>query len=413
MPKISGDKIKSYHLLKHLGRSHDVTLVCLSHRAAPEQQDIATMEAMGIRVHPVVLSPVKGGLRSLLKIATPSPLEVDFYNEPKMHEVVSNLVKTNEYDVVISFFMRTAEYIKDLPIPKILVAEDCRILYQSRSAAVSTNPLQRMVREWEVRKLKRYEPAMVQKFDLTTFVTETDIETIKRYAPEGKYALLTNGADLEEFTYDENEDRSERRGVAFWGKLNVWSNQMSTTELLRDIYPIITKSLPDEPCMIAGSYAPAALQNYMSAGVELVENPPEMGPVIRRAAVMVNPHRGASGIQNKVLQAMASGCAVVTTPTGIQGIRARHGVHALIGETPEELAAHCITLLRTPTLCAAIAKNARRLIERDHTWDAIGKQMDAALAAVLGWPAAEEQQEEKVRPVLKNTKRVALKEVAN
>jgi len=113
---------------------------------------------------------------------------------------------------------------------------------------------------------------------------------------------------------------------------------------------------------------------------------PDIEPYYHQSAVFLHPHAGASGIQNKVLQAMAMGCPVVTTPTGIQGNPAQPGRDVLIGRTDAELAEHCITLLRNPDLRSQIARRARVLVEQTHSWEAVFNSLDAIVEEVMRTP---------------------------
>ena len=110
---------------------------------------------------------------------------------------------------------------------------------------------------------------------------------------------------------------------------------------------------------------------------------PEIVPYLHSHAVFVHPHKGGSGIQNKLLEAMAAGCAVVTTQSGLQGIKAKHGEHCLIGTTPEEIADHVIHLLQNPAERQRLARNARQLMEETHYWDVVNDQIDAVIDEVL------------------------------
>ncbi len=351
-----------------------------NHGGHPSKEQMEKMKSMGVRVFAIPLSPLKAALRCLPKLTSDLPLEVLFYTQPEFKQVVDKLFREEKFDMAFSFFMRTAEYLKHVDIPTVLIAEDCRTLYQKRSKASSKSVLQKLIRWWEVRKLEKYEPAIADKFDTVTFVTQTDIEEFERRNSNGHYALLTNGVDLSEFTL-QNEPEL-RKDVLFFGKLDVWANKMMVSRIAERIFPIVQRELPDVHCHIAGARPQQLVQKYSSAKLHFHADVPDIKTYVATAAVFVHPHLGASGIQNKVLQAMAIGCPVVTTPTGIQGIEARHGKEVMIGLSDEEIAKHCTTLLQNPELRGELAHNARSLIERRYSWEIIYRQLDGVMQEV-------------------------------
>lgn len=378
-PLIGGDRIKSYHMLLHLARHHEVHLVTFAKgdQAAPE--NVQAIERLGVTVHPVPFHPLRAGLKSIETLYTDRPLEIAFYTQPEFQARVDELTRQMKFDVGIAFFMRTAEYLRKKSFRKILVAEDCRELYQLRSYESSNNMLQQLIRWWEVRKLRRYEPDVVRHFDTTTFVTNTDIEAMRKGNPSAEYRLLTNGVDLDEFAFLPEQDK--RDGVLFFGKLDVWANSMMVTRIAEKIRPLIQRGVPRTQFRIVGARPGELEQRFAAADFSFFADVPDIREYVNSSAVFLHPHRGASGIQNKVLQAMSMGCPVVTTPTGVQGIEAVHGEHALIGESDAELAQHCVALLEDPALRERLARNARTMIARTHSWDLVYEQLDEILTA--------------------------------
>src|SRR5690606_7142604 len=137
---------------------------------------------------------------------------------------------------------------------------------------------------------------------------------------------------------------------------------------------------------IVGANPQPSIRRYESDAVHIHANVPDIEQYYHRSAVFLHPHAGASGIQNKVLQAMAMGCPVVTTPTGLQGNPARHGKEVFVGRTDAELAHHCITLLRDPALRSRVARDARALVERTLAREVIFRQLDDIVEEVRNKP---------------------------
>lgn len=383
-PLVGGDRVKSYYLLRHLAATHRVILVTFNHGSAPSADQRDAIECLGIELHAVHLDPVRAGLASARTFTSDLPLEIAFYTRPDFKRVVDDILRREHIDLGISFFMRTAEYLRHARIPKILIAEDCRVEYQTRSSNAARTPHQKVVRWWETRKLRSYEPRVVHDFDVTTFVSPEDVQAMRTLEPKGTYAVVTNGVDLDRFVMRENLDG--RSGLLFAGKLDVLANHLMAEQIVREILPNVQRAVPETMLTIAGANPSSSLRAMATSHVRVEGNVPDLVPYLHQAAVFIHPHHGGSGIQNKVLEAMAAGCPVVTTRSGMQGIEAEHGVHALIGTSVQELQQHVITLLGDVDLRRRLAHNARRLMEETHTWSVVGQQLDAVIAPFLHAP---------------------------
>jgi glycosyltransferase involved in cell wall biosynthesis len=271
--------------------------------------------------------------------------------------------------------MRTAEYLKKKKFPKILIAEDCRVLYQSRSFTRSDNLIQKLVRIWEVMKLKKYEPKITSYFDFITLVTNEDIVEMQKGNPELKYRLVTNGVDIERYSpFCKYSERAKT--IIFTGKLSVWANTMMALKIATEILPKIRSKVPDVKLQIVGANPPKSVRSLECEYIEIHANVPDLAKYYSSARVFLHPHDGASGIQNKLLEAMSAGCAVVTTPTGNQGIYAKHKEHAMIAHNDDELVNDTIELLQNEKLAENISINARKWMIETHTWDVVFEQID-------------------------------------
>jgi len=376
-PLIGGDRIKPYNLFKYLSKHHNVTLVSFNIDRSTTKEHIAAIEELGIKVIDVPLNVKVGVLRTAGRLFTSAPLEVDFFTQPQFKKVVDELLENNKFDLAISFFMRTSGYLKNKSIPTILIAEDCRTLYMKRSYKESYNIFQRAVRFWEYSKLKTFEPKLMDKFDRVTFVTKEDIEYAKKQNPKPEYRLLTNGTDLTKFYPAENN--KERKYIMLTGKMDLWANRIMAKYIVKKIMPEVLKVIPTAKLIIVGADATSDVRILKSKYVEITGNVPDLLPYLHKARVFLHPHSGATGIQNKLLEAMAAGCPVVTSQTGNQGIYAKHYEEALIANNTEEFIKYTIQLLQDDDLVEKLSTNSRKLIERTHSWEVVNEQMQGII----------------------------------
>lgn len=380
-PLIGGDRVKPYYILKHLAKNHHVTLVTFFQGKKFTESLKNSIKKLGVDLHVIPLNPVNAGAHSLPGLMSKKPLEILYYEQKQYHEEVAKLLEEKHFDVAFSFFMRTAEYLKNVEIPNILMAEDCRTEYQKRSYKGSKNLKQKLIRFWEWKKLAKYEPEVVNYFDAVTLVSDEDIQLMKKLNPNANYKLLSNGVDIEKFVPD---SKVKRQNLLFTGKLDVWANELMVNRIVNEILPIVKKGIPNIKLVLAGANPSKSIMKLEGGDVEIYSNVPEIVSYLQKAAVYVHPHYGGSGIQNKLLEAMSAGCPVVTTNTGNQGIYGTDGENIMIADSSEEIAKKVIKLLKDKELSEKISTNARNHIVETHSWGAIYEQCDNIINEVCG-----------------------------
>ncbi len=372
-PLIGGDRLKAYYLLKHLALNHNVTLITFFQGKELKSEWVNELTNLGIDLKVIHINPVVAGIKCGLKLFTKYPLEILYYYNDEFQNEVDKVLKEKKIDIGFSFFMRTAEYLKDKNIKKILIAEDCRTLYQIRSYEESKNLKQKAIRAWEHYKLKTYEPEIMKHFDFTTFVTAEDANEMQIQNINTKIRILTNGTDTD---YFKPGDFSKRKDILISGKLDIWSNIIMIKRIVYDILPKILSELPDVKLTIVGAKPKSEILALASENVIIKTNVPDFLPYLQGARLFLHPHLGGSGIQNKLIEAMSVGCPVITTNTGNQGINATDGIEAIISNENSEIALKAIEVLKNDDLALNLSLNARKLILKKQSWNNVFQQLD-------------------------------------
>lgn len=380
-PIIGGDRIKPFNILSHLAKKHNVVLVSNYHGGIPPKENSDAIRDIGVELHAVPLDPVKSGMRAAVSTLGKLPLEIGFYTQKAFQDVVDKLTTERKFDVAFAFFMRTAEYLKNIDVRKILMAEDCRTLYQKRSFDESKNIKQKIIRYWEYMKLRKYEPEIVSHFDATTLVTNVDIDAMTLQNPNARYRLLTNGVDI--YRYKPSENSTVRKNLLFTGKLDLWANFLMLDNIIKNIFPALKKRFPGLKLQIVGAKPTNKIRSLASEDIEVFFDVPDFTPYLQKARVFIHPHIGATGIQNKLLEAMSCGCPVVTTPTGIQGIDAIQGEHAFIGTNNQEIIEYSARILADDELAENMSNKARQLIVETHSWEKVFSDVDNIIDEVV------------------------------
>jgi glycosyltransferase involved in cell wall biosynthesis len=100
----------------------------------------------------------------------------------------------------------------------------------------------------------------------------------------------------------------------------------------------------------------------------------------------VAPFSIAAGIQNKILEAMASGLPVVATSKALQGLAAETATIVDVADNSGDMAAQIVRLLRDPQLARAIGSEARRKVVAEYNWERCSNR----LLQVVDNPASSE-----------------------
>lgn len=382
-PLIGGDRVKPYYLLKYLALKYNVTLITFFQGYKIDEKYLEEIKKLGVKVRIVYLNPLKAGLNAFFYSFKKFPLEIGFYYNREFQKIVDYEITNHQPEIAFSFFMRTAEYLKNHKVKKILIAEDCRTVYQNRSFLESFNIKQKLVRYWEWKKLAKYEPKIVNYFNFTTLVTNNDIEAMKLQNDSVNYRLLTNGTNTDFFMLP---FENKRKGILFAGKLDIWANVIMIKKIITEIFPLICQSLPEAELTIVGANPPISVKKLIEESknkINFYSNVPSMLPYLQNAQVFLHPHSGASGIQNKLIEAMACGLPVVTSNTGNQGIDGTDGKQLMIANNTEEFANKVIQILLNQNLAFEVGQNARKHIEEKLSWNAVYVQLDYLIEEIL------------------------------
>jgi glycosyltransferase involved in cell wall biosynthesis len=147
--------------------------------------------------------------------------------------------------------------------------------------------------------------------------------------------------------------------------------------------PLVRAAVPAAELRLVGARPVRAVRALAALpGVSLAADVPAMAPELAAASVAVLPLRAGAGLQNKVLEAMATGTPVVATAHAVAALGVTPGEHVLVADTAAEIATATIALLRDPVRARAMARAAHALVTQRYRWE------DSAAGVEAAWIAA-------------------------
>ncbi len=377
-PPIKGEKIRPLQIMRHLSNKYAVHLGCLIDDPA-DWEHVDTVRAMcadayfaGLNRNLAMLSCQKGWL-------TGEPLSFTFFHDRRLAAWVDQMLTQVKPDVVFVCSSNMAQYVIAHPRrPK------CRIIdfadadsEKWREYAEKGSGVMKFVHAREARLVLAQDRASARWADASTFVSEPEAAIFRRLAPESANEIhaVASGVDSvyfsPEHTFGPLFDPSIPAFV-FTGTMDYPPNIDAACWFARDILPLIRAQIGIAQFYVVGTNpTQEVLKLAQLDGVHVTGRVPDVRPYVAHAVASVAPLRIARGIQNKVLEAMAMGKPVITTPQSLEGIdSAQAGRDVLVAASAAEIADLACKLAAKKIDGAPFGAAARICVLDHYSWAA-------------------------------------------
>jgi sugar transferase (PEP-CTERM/EpsH1 system associated) len=291
-----------------------------------------------------------------------------------MQRQVDKLMESDGFEIIHVQFFRMAQYVtKYTDHRKVLDSCDSYSLNLGRRARLDRGPLWPLLKV-EANRVRTYETEIARWFDRVTMVSPLDREYLHSINSSVPVSIVPMGVDLEYFQPNHEEDGPN---LLFTGIMSYFPNRDAVLYFYHEVFPLIKKAVPNAKFYIVGNSPTKKVVKLMSGGDVIVTGRVEdVRPYFDRSAVFVCPLRSGSGMQTKILEAMAMGLPVVTTSLGFEALEATAGRDIIVADDKEKFAREVIRLLEDRELRQSIAYNARKLVEEKYGWPSVVKRLD-------------------------------------
>ncbi|MFH1160712.1 MAG: glycosyltransferase [bacterium] len=362
-PTEKGDKLRAFHQITHLSKQHEI-IICALNEGVLHEEAIPVLSKYASAIHIIPLS--KWTILSNLTKAlfTGKPLQVGYYYNASTARIMHSLIRKYRPDHIFCQLIRMAEYVKDLPIRKTLDYQDVFSKGVERRLATSSFLVRPFLR-LEYRRLLAYERMVFDRFDNKMIISIPDRDLIPHPDRE-KIVVVANGVDTAFF---HPLAREKTYDLVFTGNMGYPPNIHSAEFLVNKIVPLVLKKKPDLKVLIAGATPTMRVLVLRSPNIEVSGWVPDMREAYAQARIFIAPMLLGTGLQNKLLEAMALKVPCITSPLANQALNAKEGEEILVGYTPEGYAQHILTLLHDPALAGRIAENGYRFVLKNYSWE--------------------------------------------
>jgi sugar transferase (PEP-CTERM/EpsH1 system associated) len=383
-PADKGDRIRAYHQLRHLAARHRVHLLCLSR---PGDDDLESrrraLESLVDQVEIFPLQRWRSALSLVSALLVGRPLTVGYFSDPALKRRVETL-SADAFDVVLASCSSTARYaLATRTLPRVLDLVDADSAKWEAYASLVSPP-----RSWlyalEARRLGAYERFLSRRFRRVLVTTAREARRLDLAA--GVVDTVPNGVDSERFRPAGEPLPRRTPTIVFTGQMDYFPNVDAVAWFAHEVLPKLAARVDGLRFVIVGRGPSETVRRLGDfPGVEVTGEVADVRAYLGQAAVFVAPLRIARGIQNKVLEALASGVPVAMTSevaAGFEGTPLCAGEDYLVADGPEPFVEAVSRLLLDRENALRIATSARRKVSSQCDWEQSMDRLEAILAQV-------------------------------
>jgi glycosyltransferase involved in cell wall biosynthesis len=313
-----------------------------------------------------------------------------------MANCLNGLLQGSErFDVVHIEHLRGAKYGLDLKNraltkavhgkkarpPIVWDSVDCISMLFKQASGQSKKRINRWITRFELSRTGSYEGRLVNQFERVLVTSRNDRDALMNLAPAGtaqnQIRVLPNGVDSDYFLPPNGSVEKEPATLVISGKMSYHANVTMSMNFVNETLPIIWSRRPDVKLVLVGKDPTQELMDLgKNPAIRVTGTVDDIRPYLHQATVAVTPITYGAGIQNKVLEAMACGLPVVSSPQAVSALQVKPGEDLIVARDPEEFATAVISLLDDPGLRSRLGKAGRRYVEQDHLWVKIAAQLE-------------------------------------
>lgn len=377
-PLFKGDKLRAYYQIRELSKKHDVYLFCLNDK----DDEIQGRQELLKYCKEVCIARnnrISAILRLFFAAFTNKPLQVAFYDSKRNKRLFETFVR--KYDIELAYFqfVRIAPFAKGLECARVLDFQDTLSVNMARRAEKS-NMFTAWIFRKEAKRLAKYEKRMFSMFDALTIITDTDRQLLASDR-KNEVEVIANGVDKRYFDYPLQEHK--KYDLIFSGAMSYKPNIVAAEYLVEKIMPLVWEKMNNINMAIVGGGAPKSVLRLASDKVDIPGWVDDMRTYYCRTKLFVAPMQIGTGLQNKLLEAMAMSVPCITSTLANNALGAKDGHEIFIADSPQQYADCIVKLLNDETLSDTMAKNGRDYVYNNYSWEACCEKLSSVFERCL------------------------------
>lgn len=359
-PLEKGDKLRAYYQIKYLSTYFDVTLLALTEKKI-SQSHYDELKSFCKQIFVFQINTWQKYLGALSGLWNEKPFQVNYFYHRSIQKKILLVLNELKPDHVFCQLLRTSEYAKHYHnCSKTIDFMDALSLGMERR--IATEPWwKKALVKWEAAKLQKYESYVFDYFENHTMISAQDKLAII-HPFQDKIRVVPNGVSEAFFSNLKMEKCYE---LVFTGNMSYAPNILSCKFLAREIMPKLPENVK---LLISGASPSPDVVQLASERIQVTGWVDDIRSSYAKGKIFVAPMFIGTGLQNKLLEAMAMGLPCVTTSLANNALGATAGKEVLIANTPDDFILLINNLLMDESFYMKIANNGRAFVRKNYVW---------------------------------------------
>jgi len=364
-PLEKGDKLRAFHQIKELSASYSITLIATTDTSV-SKDSIEKLRKYCSTIYIFRLNKISILLNVFFQLLKNKPFQIGYFFTSKNNARIKTILNEIKPDHIYCQLIRVSEYVKNYHnCPKTLDYMDA--LSKGIERRIEKAPFYlKWLYKYEAKNLAIYERQIFDYFENHIIISNQDRELIL-HPKANEIICIPNGVDESFFNTLKQQPDKE---LLFIGNMSYAPNIEAVHYIVNEILPLLNGGSVKYTLLISGATPHPSILRLAknNSHIEITGWIEDIKSSYARGKLFIAPMMIGTGMQNKLIEAMAMGIPCVTTSLANNAINGIHYESIIVANTKEEFTKEIITLLNDETLYHKIAEGGKKLVHENFDW---------------------------------------------
>lgn len=374
-PLEKGDKLRAFYQIRELARHHEL-IICAISDTKPHPQALSILNEFADAVYFFRISKAGICLKLATALFSATPFQVAYFHRNSIQKQINQLMDQHQPDHVFCQLIRTAAYAEHFNADKTIDYQDVFSAGLLRRMKISPWYLKPLLRA-EYKRVLQYEAKVFDLFDKKAIISQPDRDKIPHPRRE-EIVVIPNGVDTDYFKPRKTDKTFD---IVFTGNMAYPPNVNGAEYLIKQIMPKVWAQKPGTRVAIAGANPAFSVKALASERVVITGWVDDIRDYYAGSRIFVAPMQIGTGLQNKVLEAMAMQLPCISSPLANRALNASEGKEILIGRNAADYAQHILSLLSDPDQQESLGLNGYKFVIQRYNWKNTTSELSKLITA--------------------------------